>query len=310
MGEELNVIPLARGISVLMPNAPKFYPYCICMYIAGEQRAVIDFGAGQKAFNEIDIKSIELGFFTHNHPDHTHSAVLFKHSSLYAAKEEEQSYQSEKDYLDLRGFEYWNLYMPGKALPEPPDATLQNPDIPVEPGFVKIDLAGTITDGQQIELGRGIRMTAIHLPGHSIGHYGFYFEKEGILFGGDIDTTRAGPWYGDGCSNVGQFINSVERIKEINPGTYASSHRRPLTENIIPSLEAYIQVLLDRENRVYDLLKQPHSIEELASYHLAFNYNMFSMEDFWEMMYAYHHVQHLMEIGAVVEVAPGIFQQA
>jgi glyoxylase-like metal-dependent hydrolase (beta-lactamase superfamily II) len=158
------LIPLARGISVLMPNAPKFYPYCICMYIAGEQRAVIDFGAGQKAFNEIDIKSIELGFFTHNHPDHTHSAVLFKHSSLYAAKEEEQSYQSEKDYLDLRGFEYWNLYMPGKALPEPPDATLQNPDIPVEPGFVKIDLAGTITDGQQIELGRGIRMTAIHLP--------------------------------------------------------------------------------------------------------------------------------------------------
>ena len=76
------LIPLARGISVLMPNAPKFYPYCICMYIAGEQRAVIDFGAGQKAFNEIDIKSIELGFFTHNHPDHTHSAVLF-HSSLY-----------------------------------------------------------------------------------------------------------------------------------------------------------------------------------------------------------------------------------
>lgn len=303
------LMPLARGISVLMPDAPNFYPYCICMYIAGEQRAIIDFGAGQRAFDEIDKKSIELGFFTHNHPDHTHSAVLFKNTSLYAAKEEQNSYQSEEEYLKLRGFEFWKVFMPNRPLPETPDTTLQNPDIPVEPGFIKADLAGTITDGQQIELGRGIRLTAVHLPGHSIGHYGFYFEKEGILFGGDIDTTRAGPWYGDGCSNVGQFINSVQRIKEINPGTFASSHRRPLTENIIPSLDSYIQVLLDRENRVYDLLKRPHSIEQLASYHLAFNYNLFYMEDFWEMMYARHHVQHLMEIGAVTEVEPGVFQQ-
>ena len=303
------LMPLARGISVLMPDAPNFYPYCICMYIAGEQRAVIDFGAGRKAFNEIDKESIELGFFTHNHPDHTHSAVLFKHTNLYAAKEEQDSYQSEEKYFNLRGFEFWQAFMPGKPLPETPDTTLQNPDIPVEPGFIKVDLAGTITDGQQIELGRGIRLTAIHLPGHSIGHYGFYFEKEGILFGGDIDTTRAGPWDGDGCSNVGQFINSIQLIKEINPGIFASSHRRPLTKNINSSLDSYLQVLLDRENRVYDLLKQPHSIQELASYHLAFNYNMFYMEDFWEIMYARHHVQHLMELGAVAEVEPGVFQQ-
>ncbi len=304
------LMPLARGISVLMPDAPKFYPYCICMYIAGEQRAIIDFGAGKRAFEEIDKKSIEIGFLTHNHPDHTHSTVLFENTHMFAAQEEKCSYQSEDKYLDLRGFRFWKVFMPGKPIPETVDTSVRNPDIPVEPGFIKVKLAGTIADGQQIELGRGIRLTAVHLPGHCIGHYGFYFEKEGIFFGGDIDTTRAGPWYGDGCSNVGQFINSIERIKEINPGTYASSHRRPLTENIIPSLNSYLQILLNRENQIYDLLKQPHSIEQLALYHLAFKQNLFDMEEFWEMMYAHHHVQHLLEIGAVVEVEPGIFQQA
>ena len=43
--------------------------------------------------------------------------------------------------------------MPGKALPEPPDATTESRHASGT-GLVKIDLAGTITDGQQIESGQ------------------------------------------------------------------------------------------------------------------------------------------------------------
>lgn len=304
------LMPLAKGISVLMPDAPNFYPYCICMYIAGEQRAVIDFGAGIKAFKEIDKNSVEMGFFTHNHPDHTHSGMLFTNTRFYSGKEEEQSFSSEQNYLLLRGFDLWKEFMTGKPLPEVTDTVMQNPDIPIAPGFVKMDLAGTFSDMQQFDLGRGIRLTAVHLPGHCLGHYGFYFEKQGILFAGDIDTTRAGPWYGDGTSNVGQFISSVKRIKEIDPGIFASSHRRPLTENIGTSLDAYLQIMLDREGKIYDLLKMPHTIESLANYHLAFKKQIFDMEDFWERIYVHHHLQHLMDLGAAVELEPGIFRQA
>ena len=110
-------------------------------------------------------------------------------------------------------------------------------------------------------------------------------------------------------SNVGQFIESVQLIKEINPRIFASSHRRPLTENIAQSLEAYLQVMLDREKQIYELLKEPHSIEQMAEYSLAFKKRLFKMEDFWERLYMYHHLQHLMELGAVAEIEPGVFRQ-
>ncbi len=303
------LMPLAQGISVLMPDAPNFFPYCICMYIEGEQRAVIDFGAGIKAFEEIDKNSVDIGMLTHNHPDHTHCGVLFNDTRLYAGQEEEQSYRSEENYLKLRGLSLWKRFMGDKALPENNTLPISK-DIPGRPGFVKLDLAGTFTDRQQFDLGRGIRFTAVHLPGHCMGHYGFYFEKEGILFAGDIDTTRGGPWYGDVCSNVGQFINSVQLIKEIDPHIFASSHRRPLTENIGQSLDTYLRVMLDREEQIYDLLKEPHTLEQLAQYHLSFNRRIFFWEDLWERIYMYHHLQHLMELGAVVEIQPDIFRQA
>ncbi len=304
------LLPLAKGISVLMPNAPNFYPYCICMYIEGEQRAVIDFGAGIKAFEEIDKKSVDIGILTHNHPDHTHCGVLFTDTRLYTGKEGEQSYSSEENYLKLRGFGLWKQFMGDKPLPVADDTLRIYKDIPGKPGFIKLDLAGTITDRQQFDLGRGIRFTAVHLPGHCIDHYGFYFEKEGILFAGDIDTTRGGPWYGDGCSNVGQFIKSVQLIKEIDPHIFASSHRRPLTEHIGQSLDTYLGVMMDREQQIYDLLREPHTIEQMAEYQLAFKKRIFYMEDFWERLYVHHHLQHLMELGAVVEIQSGIFRQA
>ncbi|KUG03701.1 putative dehydrase [hydrocarbon metagenome] len=302
------LLPLAKGISVLMPDAPNFYPYCICMYIEGEQRAIVDFGAGIKAFEEIDKRSVDIGILTHNHPDHTHCGVLFDDTRLYAAKEEEGSYTIEQEYLNLRGFNLWKEIMKEKPLPAN-DGFPTNPDIPVGPGFVKLHLTGTFTDRKQFDLGRGMKLTAVHLPGHCIGHYGVYVEKEGILFSGDIDTTRGGPWYGDGTSNVGQFIRSVQLIKEIDPHVLASSHRRPLTENIKQSLDTYLQIMLDREQQIYDLLSKPHTIEEMAEYRLAFKKRIFHMEDFWERLYMHHHIQHLMEIGAVVEIESGIFQQ-
>lgn len=303
------LMPLARGISMLMPDAPNFFPYCICMYIAGDQRAVIDFGAGKRAFQEIDKNSVEVGILTHNHPDHTHSSVLFTNTKFYAGQEEAESFRDQMKYRELRGINFWERFMKGKPLPESVQMDLKNDDIPVAPGFVPIDLAGTLTDGMQFDLGRGIKFTAVHLPGHSSGHYGFYFEKYGILFAADIDTTRGGPWYGDACSHVGQFIASVQRIKDINPAVFASSHRRPLTENIRQSLDAYLQVMLDREKQIYDLLKVPHTLEQLAEYRLAFQKRIFQLEDLWERIYVHHHLQHLLELHAIAEVDAGIFMQ-
>jgi len=304
------LMPLAKGISVIMPDATNRYPYCICMYIEGDHRAVIDFGAGIKAFSEIDKDSVDIGLLTHYHPDHTHSSVLFHSSDFYASEEEAGAYSSLECFLELHGRAFWGGLMNNIPKPALKDVLGSNKDIPVQPGFIKINLAGNITDGQQFDLGRGRHFTAVHLPGHTSGHYGFYFEKEGIMFSADIDLTRIGPWYGCGCSHVGQFINSINLIKEINPAVIASSHRRPLTKNIIQSLDAYLQIMLDREQRIYELLTEPHSIQQLAANELAFKVKTNVMEEFWGKMFIYRHLEHMMETGSVIEIESGVYRQA
>lgn len=303
------LIPLQRGIHVLMPDAPNFYPYSICMYLEGEQRAVIDFGAGIKAFNEIDKESIDWGIFSHFHPDHTHCAVLFPHSRLYCGQEEAEAYSDPQVHLHLQGGDLWSVFMKDKPVPNRSSELVDPSDIPVKPGFINVNIAECFSDGQVFDLGKGLRFQAVHLPGHTCGHYGFYFEKQGILFSGDIDLTRGGPWYGAGCSDVGQFIHSIRRVKEIDPGTLATSHRRPMNEQIQESLDTYLNILLDREKRLYDLLKTPHTIDEIAEHRLAFSKKIFELEEFWEKIYAHHHLKHLIEIGAVQEIEPGRYQQ-
>lgn len=86
-------------------------------------------------------------------------------------------------------------------------------------------------DGDEIQTGKNT-IKAIHLPGHSAGHYGFYFEKENILFSADIDLVRTGPWYNSNSGNVGDLIASVQKIKEINPCIIVPSHRRIQSENL------------------------------------------------------------------------------
>ena len=46
-----------------------------------------------------------------------------------------------------------------------------------------------------LDLGE-IRLEFLHLPGHSPGHCGLYEPESKVLFIGDIDLSKFGPWYG------------------------------------------------------------------------------------------------------------------
>ena len=46
-------------------------------------------------------------------------------------------------------------------------------------------LGGYITDNQEIKFGN-TTFKAFHVPGHSPGSMAFYYEKEGVLFAGDV----------------------------------------------------------------------------------------------------------------------------
>ena len=292
----------------MAPETKPKYPYANCMYIDDDIPAVIDLGAGGRAFQAIAGPKVQIALISHFHFDHLHGDSFFPAARMFAGAEESPAYNDKEAYTRLHGYDLWEILMPGIKRAGYGTVNPMPEDVPVSPGFRNIPLYNTFTDGDQFDLGK-YKVQAVHLPGHTIGHYGFYLEKEGILFSGDIDLVKEGPWYSSCSSDVGDLISSVEKIKMISPGTIVPSHRKVQTENILNNLTRYIKVVLDREDTIYQLLKKPMSIEMLASYRMAFPQQNNIYELFWEKMTMRNHLQHLLRQGLIEQVNDELYQQ-
>lgn len=295
---------LAPNIWLVAPKVPR-YPYGNCLYVDDELPTVIDMGAGGNAFADVPKDIVKLGLISHFHFDHVHCDTLFPNIELRAGIEEMPTYLDEAEYTRFHGYDLWEelmhipreLYGNVVGIPE---------DIPVRPGFRRIPIQKTFMDQEDIVIGR-TPIKAIHLPGHSAGHYGFLLEEENILFSADIDLVASGPWYNSNSGDVGDLIASVQKIKEIGPRILVPSHRRVQTENIPENLDKYIQVVLNRENRIFELLAEPMTIDQLAEYRLMYPNRQNIYEHFWEKMTIRNHLKHLIRNGIVVEIEKGLF---
>lgn len=290
---------LTKNVYLVTPSTPPVYPYSNSLYIEDERSVVIDLGAGGNAFAEIPAWRVELCLLSHFHFDHVHGDGLFPDASLYAGREEVEAYRDKAAYYRFFGFDLWESLMPGIPQIAFADAIARAlpADVLARPGFREIPLAGTIKDGDVFDLGKR-RVTAVHLPGHTAGHYGFYLEDEGILFSGDIDLASTGPWYYGVSSDLTQLMASVRRVQEIGPGMLVPSHRRVFTEGISEGLERYMQVVHDREGRLLEALRTPQTLKELAGRGIIFPEWRNVYEMFWEQTGLMAHLRRLVELGA------------
>lgn len=302
------LIPLAQNTWVVAPEGKPRYPYGNCMYIEDDIPTVIDLGAGARAFAAVPCDQVQLALLSHFHFDHIHGDSLFPSSRLMAGYEERLTYSNEEEYLDFHGYHLWEPLMGlkreayGQVIPLPDDVLAR-------PGFRPMPLGGTFKDGDVLNLGK-ISLIAVHLPGHTCGHYGFYLEKEGILFSADIDLVAAGPWYSSNTANVGDLIKSVEKIKAMAPRILVPSHRRIQSENIARQLDRYIQIVLERNQKIFELLKTPRNLDELAEYRLVFPERQNLYELFWEKMSIRNHLRYLTEQNLVHELPGGLYQRS
>ncbi len=111
----------------------------------------------------------------------------------------------------------------------------------------------------------------IHAPGHSPGMCLFYKEQDKILFTADIDLIKNGADVSSNFSVIWQFKESINKIIDmVKMGelkTVLSGHgKNPITENLESRLNLFYNCLIEKENRVLNLLKQQSmSLEELTT---------------------------------------------
>lgn len=129
-------------------------------------------------------------------------------------------------------------------------------------------------DGQIWELGGGVRVRALHLPGHTAGHCALWVEPVGVAFIGDIDLSSFGPYYGDASSDLGAFRRSLARLAELPAQAWVTSHHKGVVRAREPFralLQAYAARLDERSARLLQMLQAgPRTLAELVRERLLY----------------------------------------
>lgn len=299
---------LSKDIFLVSPPVRPSYPYGNCLYIKGDAPVLIDTGAGRAALAELKPEEVSLVLLTHSHIDHTHSTVLFNAADILISGPEEPYYGDEELFLEHNGFRDWSniLHLADRIGSKTGHPPFQ--DVPIMDRFSHQPLKGTFQDMQQFQCGPH-KLTALHLPGHTAGHFGFYIEKEGLLMSGDIDLVANGPWMGSDNADIDDLICSVERLKEVDPRVIVPSHRRIQQDNLRQQLDAFMGVVLKRQESLMQLLKVPHSLEEMLPFFQLYPRPRPDYVTDWEMVTLRHHLDFGLRHGLLAEVGPGIYER-
>jgi hydroxyacylglutathione hydrolase len=125
--------------------------------------------------------------------------------------------------------------------------------------------------GETLDLGN-VTVDVISTPGHTPGHLSFFFREPNVLFLGDYDLTRFGPWYGDRDSNLDEVMASVEILKQMSAEVWLACHETGVFEKEPGDLwDDYIGVVSRREQRLLELLDSPKDLEQIIDAGIVYN---------------------------------------
>lgn len=117
--------------------------------------------------------------------------------------------------------------------------------------------ATAFDDGDVIEVGGGVSIRVIALPGHTAGHCGFFIEPDGVFFTADVDLSSFGPVYCDEGSLLPDVRASLMRCAEIEAAVYTTFHHKgPYTDRdaFLADLARHAAALDRRDARIDELL--------------------------------------------------------
>lgn len=297
------IIELDRHFKVIRPESKAMFPYSNSLYIDSGMPTMIDAGAGGRAYAALAADRVQLLLLSHYHFDHTHGISLFGNARKMVGQEELWAFQDEQKFLLSSGYHHWEELLGDQKgggwsrAQELPD------DVAARPGFRLIEMdGGVFRDGDELQLGE-TRCITLHTPGHSPGHYAFFFPDEKILFSADLDISPRGPWYGGEYSDFDDLVQSIEKLIALQAEVLVTSHRKVFYGNIEQLFQQYINVSLDKEKRIFDFLQVPRSLDDLLTLDDAFETIMKTPHTiFWAKMMILKHLDRLIKHGKIEDL--------
>ena len=222
------------------------------MYIEGAEILIDPASDRERLIQLRETQRVKRVWLSHWHEDHLMHLDLFDNLPLWISKKDSSALSSLETFLDCYGIdyhdyrEYWR-----KLLKEDFHFKSRRPTQFLE-------------GGQIINLGV-VTVEVISTPGHTPGNLAFLFREPKVLFMGDYDLAKFGPWYGDMYSSIEQTIDSVNFLRKIPAKVFLTSHETGVfTEDPERLWDDYLSVIFDRENRLLKFLNEPRTMEEIV----------------------------------------------
>ncbi len=264
------------------------YPFCNSLYIEGAG-VLIDPASNRERLIRLRAEQgVKMVWLSHWHEDHFMHLDLFDDLPLWVSPGDAPPLADISIFLDWYDFieeerRFWEPLLRDQFhfRPRRPDRSL--------------------VGGETIDLG-SVSVEVIATPGHTPGHLAFYFHEPAVLFTGDYDLTRFGPWYGDLYSDIGDTRRSIELLRKIPANIVLTGHETGVFAHPPQELwQRYDAVVSDRECKLRLLLAEPRTLEEVVNSWIIYGKPREPKEffAFGERVHMKKHLEHLQKNGVV-----------
>ncbi len=200
--------------------------------VRGDSQALIDTGVTDSPRQVLDpalaeigmrLSDVDLVLNTHGHLDHAGGNAAVKslapgaRINIHSADvplATDLEYEIDFHVAPLRALDFPRSFIDARSEYV---ARTAGPD--------KVPADSLLREGEDVDLGRGVRLRVLHVPGHTPGHVALFWEAERILFTSDAvqgQGSRPGgfPYYFDASS----YRRSLARIADLDYDTLGMGH--------------------------------------------------------------------------------------
>ena len=193
------------------------YPFCHSLYIEGACILIDPASSRERLLRLRAEEEVKMVWLSHWHEDHFMHLDIFDDPPLWV------SLQDAPPLADL------DVLMTWYGLNEE-EKQVWRPLLLEQFHFRPRKPARYLMDGETIRLG-DLSVDVIATPVHTPGHLAFLFREPSVLFAGDYDLTRFGPWYGDLFSYIDATRASLIRLSGIRAHIVLTGHETGVFED-------------------------------------------------------------------------------
>ncbi|MFO7964522.1 MAG: MBL fold metallo-hydrolase [Desulfobacterales bacterium] len=235
------------------------YPYCHSVYIEGPKILIDPASDRERLIRLKEESGVDMVWLSHWHEDHISDLDLFEDVPLWISEADADPLSDSEIFLDWYGMKEGE-FRDGFR------------DVLVQQFHFKPRKADRFLTGGETLAFKNMTVDVIAAPGHTPGHTAFFFREPKVLFLGDYDLTRFGPWYGDRDSDIDDVLASVDALRQISADVWLSCHETGVfLENPGKLWTDYLGVIHYRDDRLMKLLETPKTLNEIIDAGIVYN---------------------------------------